>query len=802
MMSWIRIPHVPLAILLVTVYQKGDCILDGTIVSDAREIENGDNTSAPLCKFSAWERSKSYFDVQFHESDPVFVKFNLTIREKSVVELSHTDDVILPHNWVWTYSTDKSNYPYLSWYIDYGVVSFSLLDARTLELDYLALDVIPVNRTENCRLIIGDNASMINVAKALFEIVVTNNPEHPYRKHFFCYLTKLPKVDNFAGLYFNFPTNVFQYSCCIFDYSYTEGKYSDPECNQKQQKWTLCTTGPYFAGIILLAFCPIFVFQFLTTVGKHEICQPYDFNCLIDTPLTLCQDIQEEDMWIFLDGRPPLRLFDLPSRLLSDLKENRPLTYSRLSRLLCVLIAPVLLFVRVLLFKDGIGSKNTVTVDDLVAKGTPLGFLTILAKYEHARQTFVPILGGPWVVLGLFYILGIIIIVAPNSFKQIIENGTPTKRTWSPLFFGVDEVLRMAMLEPETAPGYSRASEFCRGSFLMLFNGLFWKRVCYVNKKRFLRLIVRYKIAFILLVIPVTVLSFLEFATCLIYNAVPFFSGGVILMKGYIVSILDQINYHFGSIVFSCKFSVVFIICTCSILFCLFLYILCLIFLESFIFISQITIMCFVAVVVFPSSSFGYLFFVVAILYYVTRLIRSFGNVYLELLSIAVEQSVVSESHIKSSAYENTSQKVPYDDTVCGNDVQNTSGTPPGTTIHRTRQRKNLRGIPRSLFEYLINKHRPLYLHVLKLLLSITLIIALWVVTLYILDKFNVSSPSERSDVMHVVFVVIVGALPRVLEVVFIDESDVIKRQVEETKIAKSIERYWNCQTVQLENCA
>ncbi|KAH3772009.1 uncharacterized protein LOC127845453 [Dreissena polymorpha] len=488
MMSWIRIPHVPLALLLVTGYQKGDCISDGTIVSDAREIEIGDNTSAPLCKFSAWERSKSYFDVQFHESDPVFVKFKLDTRGKSgmsINESSHAD-VIFPHNWVWTYSTENSNYPYLSLYMDYGIVSFSLLDARTLELDYLALYVIPDNQTENCRLIIGDNASMINVAKALSEIVVTNNTdENRYQKHFFCYLTKLPEVDTFAGLYFNFPTNVFQYSCCIFEYSYNEGRYSEPKCNQKQQKWTLCTTGPYFAGIIILAFCPIFLFQLLNTVGKDEICQPYDFDCLIDTPLTLCQDIQEEDTWIFLDGKPPLRLSDLPSRLLSDLKEHRPLTYSRLSRLLCVLIAPVLLFVRVLLFKDGIGSKNTVTVDDLVARSTPLGFLSLLAKYEHARQTFVPILGGPWVVLGLFYILGIIIIVTPRSLKQIIENGTPTKRKWSPLFFGVDEVLRMAMLEPETEPGYSRASTFCRGSFLMLFNVLFWKRVCYVNKTRF-----------------------------------------------------------------------------------------------------------------------------------------------------------------------------------------------------------------------------------------------------------------------------------------------------------------------------
>ncbi|XP_052274599.1 uncharacterized protein LOC127874347 [Dreissena polymorpha] len=397
-MSWIRISHVPLALLLVTIYPEGDCFSDGTIGSISKQNDDFDNMTAPLCKFRAHGKSRNHFDVEFHKSNPTFVKFYLKIRGTSVVESSHTD-VILPHHWVWTYSTDKSSYPYLSWYIDYGLVSFHLLDARTLELHYLTLDVIPDKRTQNCRLIIGDNASMINVANALFHIVVNNTDLHPYREHFFCYLTEIPEVDKsiayLSGLYFNFPTNVFQYSCCIFKFSYRKGKYLKPKCNEKQQIWNLCTCGSYFTGIIILAFCPIFLFQLLKTVGKDEICQPYDFDYLTDAPLTLCQDIPEEDNWIFLDGKPTLTLSDLPSRLLSGFKENHKLTYSRLSRLLCLLIIPVLLFARMLMYKDGIGSKNPITVDDLVARRTPLGFISLLAEYEHARQTFVPVLGGP-----------------------------------------------------------------------------------------------------------------------------------------------------------------------------------------------------------------------------------------------------------------------------------------------------------------------------------------------------------------------------------------------------------------------
>lgn len=236
-----------------------------------------------------------------------------------------------------------------------------------------------------------------------------------------------------------------------------------------------------------------------------------------------------------------------------------------------------------------------------------------------------------------------------------------------------------------------------------------------------------------------------------------------------------------------------------------FAYTVSMIFLESFVFVSQITILCFVAVIVFPTSSFGYIFFLVAILYYLFRLTGGFGNVYLDLLSIAVDKSSQLDEQVNSVQVHDGTLEVSNVLTMFRNiRINDIAIDVPRNTFDRmlethkagkVRTRGNMTGIPRTLFNYLIQKHRPVYIQVLKLSLQFSLIITLAAVTLYIIGQFDAVSESERSDVMHVVFVLTIGALPRILEVMFIDGSEVIQRQIEEAKIEQSIVRYWRSQS-------
>ncbi|KAH3771980.1 hypothetical protein DPMN_173311 [Dreissena polymorpha] len=112
-------------------------------------------------------------------------------------------------------------------------------------------------------------------------------------------------------------------------------------------------------------------------------------------------------------------------------------------------------------------------------------------------------------------------------------------------------------------------------------------------------------------------------------------------------------------------------------------------------------------------------------------------------------------------------------------------------TPKKTRQRANVQGIPRDIFEYLVTEHRPIHIQFIRLVFYFALIITLVALTMLIISKFKMVTPSESSDVMHVIFIVTVGALPRVLELALLDGNEMFKRQLEETKIEQSTLRYW-----------
>ena len=55
-----------------------------------------------------------------------------------------------------------------------------------------------------------------------------------------------------------------------------------------------------------------------------------------------------------------------------------------------------------------------------------------------------------------------------------------------------------------------------------------------------------------------------------------------------------------------------------------------------------------------------------------------------------------------------------------------------------------------------------------------------------------VSGPtSEMSEVMHVIFVVTIGALPRVLEIALSRDCELFHREIEEREIEETVVEYW-----------
>ena len=99
----------------------------------ATAIEPRVNTEGPpLCEFSIWERSKIFFVARLRQMNPKFIKFGIQFYNGTNV-IEHTaPQVLKPKLWLWTYSTAGETYPYLNWNVDFGLLTFGLLDAETI----------------------------------------------------------------------------------------------------------------------------------------------------------------------------------------------------------------------------------------------------------------------------------------------------------------------------------------------------------------------------------------------------------------------------------------------------------------------------------------------------------------------------------------------------------------------------------------------------------------------------------------------------------------------------------------------
>jgi hypothetical protein len=213
-------------------------------------------------------------------------------------------------------------------------------------------------------------------------------------------------------------------------------------------------------------------------------------------------------------------------------------------------------------------------------------------------------------------------------------------------------------------------------------------------------------------------------------------------------------------------------------------------------------IFCFVAVIVYPSVAFGYLFFFVVLLYYVVRLVKGFSDGYLELLSIAVEKSNDLYGQINHMSVFNGELLLTnvQGDEIRGIRVNDQRLDIPknvlqrfnkGNSVKRIVEKDSIFGIPKRLFDVLIKVHRPAHIQTLKILFQLVFVICLVIITMSITSKFATGATSEISDVMHVIFIVTVGALPRVLEVAFMNSSESLKRENEIRHIEKTIKEFW-----------
>ncbi|XP_053401898.1 uncharacterized protein LOC128557748 isoform X2 [Mercenaria mercenaria] len=782
------------------------------------------------CNIEVLERSKTKFHSQLISRDPNFIQFNLTICDSESARTGFTSDVFQGHRWFWTYNASSGPYPFLSWNLDYGILSFHLLEAKTINIPYVSIKLKSPDSRFGCDFTFGDYKTSLAVTAALIPLInVTEGGDYiKYPESYFCYLTTRQEyfgsVHYWAAVYLYYPISFVHYKCCSASLNYTSGEY-DKKCqgNEKHiagvHSWTVTKTLPYLLGVLFLLYFPVMFFKIAAWLAKEE--RIYEDLVMVE----MADDIEclefLDDCWKFADGQSPLTLGDLLSFKTLGLTRH-PVIVSRLRRLLFVLSFPIFIYIQLAMYTEGFGQwRSKITVKDLVKVGTPMGFLALLADADDRRRVFVPILGGPVGVVTIYYTLSLLFIALPRSVKQVVEAGLPSSNLVinSPLFFGTSEIIQMSMINVKARdlkPGYTKASTLMKCRFYMLFTRLFWKELWNIQTERITTFLRPTSTCCRVLLLPLFLPFYVIFCAtevicCIVFHGIPFCTFVSGMLNGGIKSlrylrgqslILNAVFRYRGT----CFLGVSFVFIS----FMVYIYVISLVFLVSFGFISQIITHCFVAIIIYPSVSFGYLFFFIVLFYYFINLVRDFGGVYMELLATTVDISRhLSNESARIAVYNGqlTVSNVQVENIV---DVRingvslhvplNILRTIQTQSAVRVKQRNSTYGIPKDLFEYIVKKHRPVHQQVVILCIKAVIMITFVILTLSISADYVAGPTSEISEVMHVIFIVAVGALPQLVQAILARSDTVLVREIEEREIEKSTIEFWNKESADAQN--
>lgn len=781
---------------------------------------DGNNASLPkvdseeLCNITINTESAQFFKYQIETWNPNFA--NLVLNFWGNITYGRTKEIILPKRWFWTYYSPDGFFPYLKWPVDFSILSFGLLSARTLPNDiYINLNVT----TPNCSIVMGENRTTRAIAEAFRQMTteyLVSIKERSYSYSYWCHLAERPgernSLDYFLGVYIGFPSDFEGYNCCRTDVEKTKKSNNlRITCLGHQiKKMYQCTVIPFVISLIVFAYFPVF----LTKMSSQWV--------KLDKGLE--GNIQDED-WVYLSGSSPLTFTSIVCGL-CGLSKRHPNIVSRGRRFLFILTAPCVIYIQLLVY------YNNVLINAFIRHGSPMGYLSMLGGFEKGRELFLPVLGGPYILLVMFYLGSFVFIFLPKSLNEILENGASVLQenlyahelyllTLSDKV--VEEISGISICKHH---GYARLASQCKAGFFMVLNTQFWRYAFTTQRERFtiIRRYIQVRSGRKRCLISVTVIPILLFLYvigcivesifCILLYGIPLISFIKYVVRSYMRSIMKIIHCGKESDARGtqqCRFyrltRTTLTICV-ALFFVYFIFSFCTIFCASLSFLALIVVFSFLSVIVYPSYSFGYLFFGLAFLYYFMKLLQSFGDVYFELLHDAVEISgrlesgVIYPHMLNGTIVVETNQAEDIDKLQVNDRVIYLTDTQKQklvkevhdtavTNSQKLRYRNNKMGIPHDLFDLLVRRYRPVHIQVVKALMRLVLILSMIIITITIVLQGSYQQKAAISEVIHVIFIVAIGALPRILELAVSTMNESVKKDIETRKMTATVEQYW-----------
>lgn len=769
-------------------------------------------TSPPLpaCRVTVQNKSAIHLQNSFGVTHPHFARLKLKFKHHRV---QSKDDVILPFHWIWTFYDIHNLASYLKWPQDFPVLSFGLLDVKTLpDGHYLVLDV---HNDTQCTLTIGDYETTKSIAKALRDFtqkyLVPIRREQPVDYSYWCYLVR-PR-NKHSGIvqnlrkYTSYPAEIAQYHCCHTSYDLMNRTVMNVDCDMTPKKQSIDSSMvPFVMSLIAFVFFPIFLLRASYSCSECIMDTIKNYSHLQDS----INDSQEP--FVYLTGKPPISFTTLLTGF-CGLGEKFPVALSRFRRFLFVILTPSLIFVRIYVYRIYMYD----IVKAFMKHNCPIGFISMLGGFERSRQAFLTALGGPYILLLVFYVAGIFFLVFPRDLNRIFDTGSNRDSEYaqySPLFFSLHYLEEYSQTQIADKYGYGKAAKVCTASVFMMVNPKFWLFVVKTQSARFLYVYKclrrRCRVAtatgiFLFAILPVSIMNIIEIILTVALYGFPVINFMYIIVRGYTLCLMKLFTSHWlmtkvGKLrvtrgIISFLFSVCFVYYVFSF---------CTIFTETFIYIGKTLFFSFLSVVVYPSTSFGYLFFGIVFIFYLIKSLTGFGEGYLELLADAVDlcsqmdndpfrMQVVDGVLMVEDIRCRSIAKLQIQDTIVDLTFDQKQAIQGSCSLKQTRVKLNghVLGIPQSLFLQLVRNYRPVHVQVALTFLRVFLIIALIATTFSIISTKPLGSNEDISEVMHVVFLMAIGALPKILEVALDNMNHHVKRDVMLRRMKEDISKYW-----------
>ena len=607
------------------------------------------------CSLSVSQASVDLFQTRVLHDGATSLILNLTFSNN--INITASTGVILPFKWGWVFRETsqllKMPYPARVWSL--GLLALHTGQPINVELSFTNLTA---SRwcSNNHAWSIGDsltNQVIGNALAKMTEVVAEDDPK--YDTSHWCYIRRI--LGSGTGLAADFGNILFrtipmlEHVCCRYNYTSQIRSIICEERHEYDPVWWQCPIG---LGILMFLYFPMIFLKVSGMIHKKILessSKASDVSDNTDQTHDASQTTTENTALrgrqdkVYLNGKSPITALSIILSNLSRLMPSKQTTKSRMAvfvfTLSTVLVPGVELFVYNLFLHD--------YVIDLTKSNATIGFSAVLGGWK-ANDIKLTIFYGPYVALGLYFIIGWLLLLTRGLSSQLYDGvSLGYQNSKSILTISIEEKERLGSVKiKDERNGYFRIFRLQKSHIYMLVNPDFWVFVAQTYKNRWFNFLTRLKQCIhsnniaIVLSMPLfpfyVVMSLIELVVAVSFYAVPLFSFFVCVIRGLTLGLSKYVSgkcctNHFR-VVNILRFLLGGFVLLSLVYY---LYIFSVLFFDGFLFLSRILMFTYTAVVAYPRETYGYFMLVLISAYYGLKGFIHFGDIYKHILKISIK---------------------------------------------------------------------------------------------------------------------------------------------------------------------